>query len=175
MNCPACDRILKGLTVADVAIDVCRDGCGGLWFDQHELEKFDEPHEEAGAALLEIARAPDVVLDPAKRISCPLCDGTVLMRHFFSVKRKVEVDECPTCGGFWLDVGELRQIRSLFPSEEARRAAAQEYFDDVFGDRLGAMRAESQERLAKARRIAHMFRFICPTYYIPGKQEWGAF
>jgi hypothetical protein len=37
------------------------------------------------------------------------------------------------------------------------------------------MRRESQEKLEKARRIANIFRFICPSYYIPGKQEWGAF
>jgi len=24
-------------------------------------------------------------------------------------------------------------------------------------------------------KISNMFRFICPSYYIPGKQDWGAF
>jgi hypothetical protein len=31
------------------------------------------------------------------------------------------------------------------------------------------------EDLRKARRIAHAFRFICPSYYIPGEQDWGRF
>jgi hypothetical protein len=26
-----------------------------------------------------------------------------------------------------------------------------------------------------AGRIAYTFRFICPSYYIPGGQDWGAF
>ena len=30
-----------------------------------------------------------------------------MMRHFFSVKRQVEVDECPGCGGFRLDAGKM--------------------------------------------------------------------
>jgi hypothetical protein len=29
------------------------------------------------------------------------------------------------------------------------------------------------EELRKARRIAYAFRFICPSYYIPGEQDWG--
>jgi hypothetical protein len=36
-------------------------------------------------------------------------------------------------------------------------------------------RAKTMEDLRKARRIAHAFRFICPSYYIPGEQDWGAF
>ena len=97
------------------------------------------------------------------------------MRHFFSDKKKVEVDECPGCGGFWLDAGELANIRSLFETEEQRHKAAQEYFAEVFGDEFAKMNAESEEKLQKVQKIANMFRFICPSYYIPGKQQWGAF
>ena len=51
MNCPACKRVLEQLTVGDVTVDACRGGCGGIWFDNLELEKFDEPHEAAGEVL----------------------------------------------------------------------------------------------------------------------------
>jgi hypothetical protein len=37
------------------------------------------------------------------------------------------------------------------------------------------MRAESQTKAEKAKKIARLFRFICPSYYLPRKQEWGAF
>jgi len=43
MNCPACGNILEQMTVGDVTVDVCQRGCGGIWFDNFELEKFDEP------------------------------------------------------------------------------------------------------------------------------------
>jgi Zn-finger nucleic acid-binding protein len=49
------------------------------------------------------------------------------------------------------------------------------WFDDVFGDQLAEMRAESEAKRDKAARFAHMFRFITPSYYIPGKQDWGAY
>jgi hypothetical protein len=175
MKCPACENILQEMTVGGVAVDVCKGGCGGIWFDNFELKKFDEPHESAGEALLDIERDESLIVDHTKRLKCPKCDDIVMMRHFFSVKKGVEVDECPGCGGFWLDAGELRKIRSLFKTEEERHKAAEEYFEEVFGDRLKAMKAESEEKLAKTRKIVSLFRFICPSYYIPGKQAWGAF
>jgi hypothetical protein len=63
----------------------------------------------------------------------------------------------------------------LFESEEERREAAKKYFKDVFGEKLARMHQESKEKMESAQRIARMFRFICPSYYIPGKQDWGAF
>jgi Zn-finger nucleic acid-binding protein len=81
----------------------------------------------------------------------------------------------PNCGGHWLDPGELRTIRTEYASEEERERAASEYFSEVFGPQLAAAHAQTEEDLARARRIAHAFRFICPSYYVPGKQDWGAF
>ena len=175
MKCPACSNQLQEMTVGDVTVDVCKGGCGGIWFDNFELKKFDEPHESAGEELLDVQCDASTVVDRTKRLKCPKCDDIVMMRHFFSVKKEVEVDECPSCSGFWLDVGELRKIRSMFNTEEERHKAADEYFSEVFGAEFAAMQAESEEKLAKARKISNMFRFICPSYYIPGKQDWGAF
>ncbi len=175
MICPACGNILQAMTAGEVTVDACKGGCGGVWFDNFEIKKFDEPHEAAGEALLDIERDESIVVDHNKRLKCPKCDGIVMMRHFFSVKKSVEVDECGGCAGIWLDAGELRQIRGLFNTEAERHAAAQEYFEEVFGDDLNAMKAESEAKLAKTRKVANIFRYICPTNYIPGKQDWGAF
>jgi len=98
-----------------------------------------------------------------------------MIKHFMSTKAEVEVDECPECGGFWLDAGELRQIREQFETIDDRNAAANKYFEETFGDDLAKMRAESEENASKCHKIAKMFRFICPSYYISGKQDWGSF
>jgi len=163
------------MTVADVTVDVCKGGCGGIWFDNFELKKFDEPHEADGETLLDIERDESVIIDHTKKLECPKCNDIVMMRHFFSVKKKVEIDECPGCGGFWLDAGELRTLRSLFNTEAERHEAAQQYFSEVFGDELAEMEAENEAALNRNRKISKMFRFICPSYYIPGKQKGGAF
>jgi len=163
------------MTVGGITVDVCRGGCGGIWFDRYELMRVDESHESAGEELLYIERAADVGVDPSKRLSCPKCPDVVMMRHFFSVKRGITVDECPNCGGYWLDVGELAAVRAEFETEEERDRAAAQYFSELFDPELAVAHAETAEDLERAQRIAHIFRFICPSYYIPGKQEWGAF
>ena len=175
MECPACSGTLHEVVVEDITLDVCREGCAGIWFDNHELQKVDEAHESAGESLLEIARAEGVRVDHTRKRSCPRCDGQVMMQHFFSVKREVEVDECPACGGFWLDHGELGAIRTQFDTEDERKEAAKAYFEEVFGEDLDKMRSESQEKLERVQRITRIFRFLCPSYYIPGKQSWGAY
>jgi Zn-finger nucleic acid-binding protein len=114
-------------------------------------------------------------VDLSKRLNCPKSPEVVMRRHYFSAKRQVVVDECPDCGGTWLNPGELRTIRTEYASEEDRERAAQAYFSEVFGPELAAAHAETEEDLARAQRVAHAFRFISPSYYIPGKQDWGAF
>ena len=105
-------------------------------------------------------------------MNCPAC-GNVLKEITIS---DVAVDVCDGgCGGFWLDAGELGNIRSLYDTEEERHQAAEEYFSEVFGPELAAMEATDQAKLEKVRKIANMFRFVCPSHYIPGKQDWGAF
>lgn len=174
MICPACGRDLLQVVAAGISIDACKGGCGGLWFDNFELKKFDEPHEAEGESLLEIERDETIKVDPGQKRNCPKCNQA-MMKHFSSVKKSVEVDECPACAGIWLDFGELRQVRGLFKGEEEKRQAAGEYFGEVFGEELSEFKAQSQERRERARKIANMFRFVCPSYYIPGKQRWGAF
>ncbi len=175
MKCPACGNVLQEMTVDEITVDVCNGGCAGIWFDNFELKKVDEAHESAGESLLDLDRDESVTVDHSQRRNCPHCGDQIMMRHFFTVKREVEVDECPACGGMWLDQGELGHLRTQYATEEERKQAAEAYFQDVFGEDLAQMRAESQEKHDKAQRIARLFRFICPTYYIPGKQTWGAF
>ena len=175
MKCPACDRELTEMEVGGVAVDVCDSGCGGTWFDNHELRKFDEPHEHAGEELLNVRSSLDAVVDHSKKRDCPRCDGVTMRRFFFSLKKQVEVDECARCGGMWLDSGELKRIRGLYNTEAERRDAAESYFKEVLGPKMAEMEKETEEQYQKVRRLTNMFRFICPTYYIPGDQSWGAF
>jgi uncharacterized protein len=120
MKCPACNHRLTELHVGPVKVDACQNGCGGIWFDAFELPRVDEPHEEAGDRLLHIKRNPQVSVDHARKRDCPRCPDIRLKRHFFSARRRVEVDQCPNCGGYWLDAGELACIRD--EKTEAARA-----------------------------------------------------
>jgi Zn-finger nucleic acid-binding protein len=163
------------MVVSDVTIDVCIEGCGGIWFDDLELKKFDEPLESDGSILLNIERNQKLDIDHSKRLDCPICNDMVMARHFFSVKMAVELDECYKCGGIWLDFGELTIIQNLYETDEEKSIATQKYFEEILGNEIKTMHKKNEEDLIKIRRIVNIFRFICPSYYIPGKQDWGAF
>jgi len=151
--------------MGDIRVDVCGGHCGGIWFDQYELRKFDEPHESVGELLLEVERNESIVVDHEKRRSCPRCVDIVMMRHFFSVKHQVEVDECPGCAGVWLDSGELGTIRKQFDNDEERNTAAAAYFTECEME-LAGLEQKSGAQPDRIRRLSNMFRFLSPSSFL---------
>jgi len=124
MKCPACSNPLSSTTIGKLTVDVCRGGCGGIWFDAFELQQVDEPQESTGAWLVNVERDPTLRVDTSRKRACPKCEGVKLKRRYFSAKRRFEVDECPGCGGYWLDAGELAKVRDEM-GETARQKEAQ--------------------------------------------------
>jgi Zn-finger nucleic acid-binding protein len=164
MKCPACSNQLSVKTVSGIDLDVCDNGCGGIWFDKFEFKKFDERQEPDVETLLHltIKSRPQ---NTGSNLDCPKCAGIKMMRHFSSVKRLVTMDECPKCSGVWLDAGELTAIRNEFATEDERRKAAEKVFSEMFDAALDQQRKESSEKAAKAHQFAHALRFICPSYF----------
>ena len=58
-----------------------------------------------------LSQFPPVLVDHSVRLSCPRHRDVVMLRRRFSTAVPVEIDECPQCGGVWLDSDELAQIR----------------------------------------------------------------
>lgn len=113
MKCPACSRDLVEINAGGLRVDVCQDGCGGIWFDNRELQQVDEAHEFDLDPFLDIRYDLDVLVDFSARRTCPRCTGSVLMRQGYGGSNRIQVDRCATCGGIFLDGGELTQIRAL--------------------------------------------------------------
>lgn len=139
MMCPVCRKMMALVQAGDFTVDVCDQGCGGMWFDQLELQRVDEAHEPLPAALTEAdTEAPTMNLNEARR-NCPKCGDVVMMRFFYSPRRRIQVDHCPNCGGYFLDKGELRDIRELFQSRDERDAEVAAIINDHFGAQIAAM------------------------------------
>ena len=107
MKCPACKSDLHEKNAGSMTLDVCYGGCGGIWFDSSELNRLTA---KAAATLHTIWQAPVSAPKLNEPRECPRCPGLVLERKWFSDARKVEIDQCPTCGGVWLDAGEFSRI-----------------------------------------------------------------
>jgi uncharacterized protein len=165
MKCPVCLEALTAVRADNVTVDVCLGGCGGIWFDIFELQKLDDPQDVGGEILIHLKKREDLNIDYTQRRKCPRCGDIIMMRHFYSPRRRVEVDECPSCGGFWLDAGELALIRGEHENEAEQQAAVEKYLDDMSASILGRMREGGQEGATRARRIGQLFRFSAPIRF----------
>lgn len=172
MDCPACERMLGEIELDAMRVDVCRTGCGGVWFDRFELQKVDERHESAGESLLRYQPDLELEADKTREHHCPR-DGARMMRHFFNAQRDVEVDTCPQCAGIWVDAGELARIRAADRSDEERGGAADSVLLSEFEPQLEAMRRASEAARSRAEGIGRALRWLSPAAWIPGRRRRG--
>lgn len=118
MKCPACSKDLVQISASGVEVDLCKNGCGGIWFDRTEIQKFDENNELVPSDFLLKERPTTVELNPFPR-QCPRCCGDHLVRQNYDSSNPIEIDLCWHCGGMWLDVHELAEIREGGGDREA--------------------------------------------------------
>lgn len=144
MKCPSCSAELSQIKVSGISIDLCDRGCGGIWFDERELQHFDEQHEFDVEKLL----FPQTKSRPAVSglRSCPRCMEGPLAILKFGTKSSVEIDQCFLCGGIWLDSGELTAIRKQYPTAAERQKAGDEFLKQVQEVTMSALEREKRER-----------------------------
>src|SRR5512133_3213008 len=107
--CPRTSDPLVRMHIGGIETDVCED-CGGVWLDRLELGRFQDRQNAFGDALVaHLRQFPPPLLDPSARLACPHHRDVTMMRRRFSPAFHVDIDECPECGGIWLDTGELAQ------------------------------------------------------------------
>ena len=120
MKCPRTGGSLKRVKVGGIEVDISEQ-CGGVFFDNLEIEKFNVPTDRRGEVLAQhLAQFADQPLDLSKRINCPKCQDVMMMRRYESPRHLVEIDECPACAGIWLDTGELELLRDNYLSNSER-------------------------------------------------------
>lgn len=129
MRCPVCENEMTEVDFGTAVVDVCKEGCKGIWFDPMELRKVRMDEEAAADALKEALEHPRMSDSGRGRLECPRC-RVPMHRHKFRSAREVDVDECYVCGGLYLDSGELKAIREGSLSDEEER----EYFDSLVRD-----------------------------------------
>ena len=163
--CPACGKIMKKIYIksAKCNLDVCTEGCGGIYFDNYEFKKMDERAEDVHELIEALSGKNFEKVDESQTRVCPVCNHN-MVKHFASAKKEVEIDECYSCGGIFLDGGELMAIREQFKTEKERI----EHFNSVFAaehsDALESInKMESQidrNRLKRVEAVGNLFRKI---------------
>ena len=117
MKCPVCTNTLHSFDAGSFTVDICKDGCAGMWFDKGELDSCNEHNEPFPQELLRVKKSIDVVIDRSKTRVCPSCQSQEMTRVSLDPETNFEIDQCPKCEGHWLDVGELQHLRELEKEE----------------------------------------------------------
>ncbi|GGF70083.1 TFIIB-type zinc ribbon-containing protein [Alteromonas lipolytica] len=120
MQCPRTATPLTKVNVGKVAVYVS-EKTGGVFLTNQTLALFESGEEARGQALarhLSQFHHPLPSIDA--RVNCPTCSETVMLRRYYSPLHVVEIDECPGCGGIWLDTGELKKLQSLMLNAKER-------------------------------------------------------
>ena len=81
----------------------------------------------------------------------------------FSLQRQVLVDECPNCGGFWLDAGELADIREETQAAKEHRKAKHARLNQVALEALTQGLSACQAAAPANSRVARRLQFINST------------
>lgn len=162
MRCPRCDASMDRLEEGyDGACVVSRcPACEGYWLDPGELDELDqsvwtnaetlpltdeplpEPSGRPSPGYRDAAgEPPDGDLD--RVIDCPRCRPELavpLRRASYDELPELVIDRCDRCRGFWLDGGELEQVRELVSRVDAAIVAGMRWgpgrsLDDLEGKR----------------------------------------
>lgn len=121
INCPACGAPMKKVFLQNqqFMVDVCLDGCGGIWLDNRELNKVDEKSEDI-TELQDVYKGKQFKkVDSSQDRICPLC-GTKMVKNSVSAKQEITIDECYSCGGKFFDYLELDKMRNQYENDEER-------------------------------------------------------
>ena len=130
MKCPRTQSELTLIKVGKVPVFVS-EACGGVFLESQTLALFEFPQEERGRALEKHLRQFHHQLSELdNRCWCPICPDTVMLRRYDSPLHVVEIDECPGCGGVWLDTGELKHLQSLLLNAKERAILRQQLMHD---------------------------------------------
>lgn len=158
INCPACNKELRKIFIPSqgINVDICLDGCGGIFFDNREFKNFDEKAENIDDILQTVEGKEFTKVDETITRTCPVC-GSKMVKNHASSKHEVSVDDCYSCGGKFLDNGELQKIRAQFDTEEQRSEATMKELYATVGVKLKAIENENSEARAKRSPLQKLF------------------
>ena len=141
---------------AGINIDICINGCGGIYFDNREFKHFDEVNENIQEIIDATKDKEFIKVDENVVRQCPIC-GTNMVKNYSSIKKTIKIDECYVCGGKFLDGEELQKIRSEYNTEEERIEDAMAVMDKMFAPYLQKMEDEHNEFLSKRSSLKKFF------------------
>jgi len=137
LTCPACGKEMEKVFIPSegINLDICTQGCGGIYFDNREFNSFDEKHEDISTILDNLKGKEFQPVDTETERFCPNC-GAKMVKNHSSIHKTIEIDECYSCGGKFLDNNELVKVREEYDNEEQKSDDVMRYLYRHAGQEL---------------------------------------
>lgn len=116
LTCPQCFKALVPKIHQNIELDVCQDGCHGIWFDYGELFLLTQSDDFATLdATFEGTYEKKPVKDSLEGDALRRCpkDSVEMERFEWNVGSGIVMDSCPQCQGIWLDAGEMEGVAAF--------------------------------------------------------------
>ena len=119
LKCPKCSKDMTSQTVGDVTLERCT-GCTGLWMKASAMERL-MARKDLVRAIDTGSAATGEWTDSVENtvLICPN-DRSRLIRMVNHKQPHVQYESCKTCGGVFLDAGELRDLATQGLMERLR-------------------------------------------------------
>jgi len=143
MHCPSCDKALDCETFHGQTIDRC-PLCDGIWIDRSVL----------GLVVRQFGSAdsPSVTPKPCSDgLTCPKCNGSMAPFNY-SHDSGVFIKKCSSCGGIWLESGQLE----LLAQYRAGTPAIQSLANAIAGEIRRSNRRQFARRVLRSRLLSGM-------------------
>lgn len=159
IKCPACGEEMVKIYMPQqgVNLDVCINGCGGIYFDSREFAKFDEESEDISPLIKVFENKFFKKIDDSLKRYCPVC-GMDMVKNYASSKHEIQVDECYACGGKFLDYSELDKIRAQYTTEEERAADVIKELYSIVGRELNDFEEKYNEKMSKPSILSRLIK-----------------
>lgn len=144
MNCPYCHEPLHDVKIeshydATIILNQCAK-CGGIWFDKLELFSSKRGEAEEIDKLDEKKLGENTQLE-SNELYCPRDNTKLKLFQDPYFPKSIQVESCPTCGGFWFNRGEFAQ----FQEEREKRIAKPKEADKLEQNIDSLLRSESEQ------------------------------
>lgn len=151
--CPHCQNQLEKYDYRSTKLNKCSQ-CSGLWINVRDFKLLTSERD----VFRDDDVSPHFVRKPFQRaekyLSCARC--SVLMNRInFKNISTVMIDYCRDCG-FWLDAGELKQIRSFIASGGLEQAQDRKLAQHA--ERIGSLNRRVGD-LEFMQKMLHLWKF----------------
>ncbi len=109
LSCPVCQKSLTQHVIEDVVVDECKR-CGGIWFDDGELDALSPKHIEA--------IAKDEADFDEDLLACPVDSNPLLQ----ATLNGVTFHTCMACNGLWLDGLSVNILLGVLPTDREHQS-----------------------------------------------------